>query len=69
MALRAGSVDMRASKREGGLGVVESDIAPACRCMASCAVRPVLTVMLILRGMARIAILWRAHIDSIYVAG
>ena len=69
MALRASSVDMRASQREGGLGVVESDIAPACGCVASCAVRPVLTVMLILRGMTGIAILWRAHIDSIHVTG
>ena len=69
MALRTSSVDMRASQREGGLGVVESDITPASGCMASCAVRPVLTVMLILRGMARITIFWRAHIDSIHVAG
>ena len=69
MALRTGSIDMCPSQREGGLGMVESDIAPACGCMASRAVRPVLTVMLILRGMARITILWRALIDSVHVAG
>ena len=68
MAFTTSSIDMRPSQREGGLVVIEGHIAPTRGRMALPAVRPKLTLMIILRGMTGIAVLRRALEISIRMA-
>lgn len=60
---------MRIHQWEGGSIVIESYLVPFCRLVAGFAVLSILSIMLILRGMAGIAILRRILIIPINMTG
>lgn len=60
---------MGASERESRISVIEIHIPPRAGVMAGTAIRPKLTAMSIIRGVAGKTIGRRAFVDSIGVAG
>ena len=69
MAIFAGDIDMLAFQREIAQIMVEGSLFPICGDVAEGAVGAVLPVMLIIFGMAGVAILWGACVDIILVTG
>jgi len=68
MACFTRDIRVQAGQRKGSLAVIEAHLLPAARAMTSRAIRAKLTLMRIVRRMARETILRCALIHSIFMA-